>query len=493
MGVVSHPKVINPFGRLRLGTTRATKTQIERPVYLPPDLRQYSVAVLGQPGSGKTTFLVAFALEHILRGEAIFLPDPHGDGVVRLVEHLTALGFFNHPEAAQRVVYIDASEAFPFDFLSLHPDPVAAASAFYEASLCVFPEMEQAPSYAEMMLSAAITLKANNLPITATLRLLRDQSFRDECLKRVDNEAVLEHFRIFNELGRDRLSEMGSTRRRAFALTVNPLLAQSLGQTTSVIQPRRFMDQGISLLLNLGNIEDDTTRRFIGALVMKAFEQAAKSRTDMPRLLRRLRPYTVLADEWNSYLARDNTIGIVIEECRKFELRIYLIGQTLAQVESDRLRAALGTCRTKICFNLDRDTAVAMARQIEPVDVYAVKETRSIPYQFDNSQYWRDENVYMDVAEQFEERSQLLQNLPDRWAYVKLPNQKPILFKTPNLPDPRPDPARLQQVLETFRARYQVSPAEAASLDEGPSEEPPAPRETDDGDDDAVFRWEAPE
>lgn len=481
-----------PFARILLGMARTAVNGLRWPLYIEPWLRQFSIAILGAPGTGKSSLLEWLFLEHFLRGEGVALLDPHGDTAVNLIKRLTALGVFRSSGGWQRLVYINAGEAFPFDILASQSDPYTAAALFVEAILRVYPSLEEAAAFYEMMISSAVVLKASGLPITELLRLLRDKPFRDRCLANVDNEAVLEHFAIFDKQGRDQLTEMGSTRRRAFGLTINPLLRDSLGQNHTVIDPRRFMDEGISLIVNLGPIKDDTTRRLIGALIMVLFEQAAKSREGMPLLVRRLRAYTLIVDEWTSFTRQDKTISTIIEQCRKYHLRLYLVGQSLAQAESERLSAALGSCRVKICFGLDRDTAAIMARHIATIDPYLVKDVHHRPYVFDETLDWEHDNLYMPIPEQFEQWTQLLQNLPERWAYAKLPNRAPVLFRTIDLPEATPDPQELQLVFDTFRARYQVSTEASSPFPAPPTELPDA---SDGGsiDGDDVFTWEVPE
>ncbi|GAC1445024.1 MAG: hypothetical protein NVSMB52_05120 [Chloroflexota bacterium] len=58
------------------------------------------------------------------------------------------------------------------------------------------------------------------------------------------------------------------------------------------------MDEGKSLILNLGNIQDAETRRRMGALLLVQIEQAALSRTDLAPEKRR--PWTVLVDEMST-------------------------------------------------------------------------------------------------------------------------------------------------------------------------------------------------
>jgi len=102
-------------------------------------------------------------------------------------------------------------------------------------------------------------------------------------------------------------------------------------------------------------------------------EQAALSRTDLTPAQRR-RPYTVLVDEWPSFAAQDDTIGTILSQTRKFNLRLYLAAQSTCQITSERLNGALENCRLNVVFGLGRDSAVHQSRHIGWVDPMVLKE-----------------------------------------------------------------------------------------------------------------------
>jgi len=137
---------------------------------------------------------------------------------------------------------------------------------------------------------------------------------------------------------------------------------------------------------------------------------------------------------------------------RKFNLRLYLAAQSLAQVDSSRLVGALENCRLLISFGLGRDSAETQARHIGGVDPHLVKEAA-----FTETQH----NTFMNVPEQFESWTSELQELKPRQAYVKVEGRPAIKMRTTRIRDPRVNAEILGEVLSNYRNRYQRSQDEA--------------------------------
>lgn len=192
--------------------------------------------------------------------------------------------------------------------------------------------------------------------------------------------------------------------------------ARSLGRH---LCPLVESDNGQSVIINLGNIADAETRRLIGAMVLVQLEQAALSRTDISPADRR--PFTVLVDERPSFAAQDDTIGTILSQTRKFNLRLYLAAQSTSQITSERLNGALENCRLNIVFGLGRDSAVQQSRHSAAVDPMLLKEAPLTEIQH---------GQYMPVPEQFESWTQDLMTLPQQVAYVKLHTENAVKVRT---------------------------------------------------------------
>ena len=419
---------------------------------LKPKDQMHHATIWGRTGSGKSKLLESIFLQHLKKGHGVGLIEPHHDLSFDCLTRLISQGFFRHEAAYDRLVYVDWGNGcyVPFNVLAGRADPHTKALNALEAMLRVWPELSEAPMFQQLFLSSLIVLIANELPITHLYRLLTDAPFRDASLQKVSDPVVLQAFESYDKLGRDQVQAAGSTLRRAFLLSFSPLARYTLGQSENWLDFRTWMDEGRSFIINLGNINDHETRKLIGAMLMVQIEQAALSRTDMPAAART--PCTLLVDEWPACAPRDHTIGTILSQTRKFNLRLYLAAQSLSQVSSQRLAGALENCRLAVVFGLGRDSAELQAKHIGQADPFAIKEEALTATQH---------NQYLTIPEQFESWCQELQNLSPRTAYVKLHDKPAARIRTLRLPNVRVAQEELEEVLATFRSRYQRTPKEA--------------------------------
>ncbi len=431
---------------------------------LTPDQQKHHGFLIGITGSGKSKLLQSLFTQHLAKGHGVGLIDPHHDLARDIIAQLVQEGFFKDPRAYQRLVYIDWGSGYvtPANLLrptdtSYAPDeiddaPHTLAKQMLDVAYRVYPELaEGAAQFTETYLAGVLTLISNQLPLTYLYKLLNDADFRSACMAAVKDPLILDTLHNFDTLlPRDQDSKAGSAMRRAFDLTFHPILRLSLGQPDSVLQHRKWMDEGVCVIHDLGKVRDVLTRRLLGALLMVDIEQAAMSRASQPFLKRR--PFTLLCDEWASFAAQGATIGHILSETRKWGMRIYLSGQSTSQIPNERLAGALENCKIQIAFSLGRESAVKQSLQIAPVDVSLIKEAGLTETQ--HAQYF-------SVIEQFESWCQQLQNLPPRHAYVKLHDEHPIKIKTRDVPQDEADPQEVAQVLATYRSLYQRSAPDA--------------------------------
>lgn len=414
--------------------------------------QQYHAAIFGRSGSGKSKLLQSVFLQQLKQGQGVGLLEPHHDLSFDCLTSLVGQGFFNDPRAFDKLVYLDwgNGDYVPFNVLAGRGDPHTIALNALDAMLRVWPELSEAPMFQTLFLSATMTLVANGLPITFLYQLLTEKPFRDDCLRRVDDPLVHQCFDNYDRLGRDQPQAAGSTLRRSYLLSFSPLARYTLGQPENVLDFRALMDQGQAFIINLGNIQDSETRKLLGAMLMVQIEQAALSRSDL--LPSQRTPCTLLVDEWPSFAAQEQTIAHILSQTRKFNLRLYLAAQSLAQVDSSRLVGALENCKLQIAFGLGRDSAETQARHIGDADPNLIKEA-----QFTETQH----NTFMAVNEQFESWTSELQNLKPRSAYVKLEGRPAIKMRTSRISEPRVNQRELVRVLTAYRRRYQRTQEEA--------------------------------
>ena len=195
-----------------------------------------------------------------LRQAGSWHPQPHHDLSFDCVTSLFARGFYKDPEAYRRVVYIDWANGsyVPFNILKSKAEPHSIAANVLDAFHRVWPALGQgaAPAFDNVVKRGIRVLLANDLPLTQLERLVIDHAWRRGLLGNVTDEGVLNYWlNFFDQMkSTDQLAEVTSTLRRLSLLMDNPLLKYTLGQPDNALDFRALMDQGRSVIINLGNV-----------------------------------------------------------------------------------------------------------------------------------------------------------------------------------------------------------------------------------------------
>jgi hypothetical protein len=97
-------------------------------------------------------------------------------------------------------------------------------------------------------------------------RLLTNTDFREQCLEQVNEPQVVEFFHDrYDRWGKEAPLMRESTLNKIGAFSLNPRLKLMLGQQANHLDFRAIMDEGKTLLLDLGR-SDGETNRLIGSL-----------------------------------------------------------------------------------------------------------------------------------------------------------------------------------------------------------------------------------
>jgi len=283
----------------------------------------------------------------------------------------------------------------------------------------------------------------NQLPLTVLPRLLSDQPYRDQLLTHVSDPQIVAFFHTRFDKWKGSSVLLESTLRRIFLLTFSPTLRYTLGQRHNVLQFRRLMDERVSVLFNLGGL-DEATQRFLGCLLTVGYEVAALSRADMPEEQRS--QYHLILDEFSMFSAQSEaSFERILSLTRKYGLYLTLAHQTWSQA-SERLRGALQNT-LGLSFKLGRSDAEWAAKRFGTYDPYRIKHEVTDP-----QHAGRSHPVYFSAQETFAQWTQELEHLAPREAYVKVGTQttKIQTLSVPPLTATRDD---LQRITDRYAAR----------------------------------------
>jgi hypothetical protein len=419
-----------------------------------PQVRKFHSYVVGLTGRGKSKFLQNCIVQDITAGRGCAVIDPHGDLAKDVLRSLVSMDFFSKESSFHSLLYIAPRRRdyiVPFNVLS-RPDPDTETYEVAQRVISAFMRtwsrtLLEPPRFQQIMRSSLATLIETGETLCSLYRLLTDDDFRLEQLNQIRDPKVSMDcqaffYNEFEKWGRERTTMMGSTTNKVSALTDNPSIFYMLGQKENHLNIRRIMDEGIILLVDLGDCDDETKRLF-GTLIVTGFEQAALSRARAPMETRK--PYYLYIDEFQDFACHPGaaeTFSQMLSQVRKFGLHMILANQSIAQLD-ERLQTALGNAQTIVAFRISRSDAEAMARVLGEVNTKAVKHKSSSYHP-----------LYSPLSEQWEEFVQFLTRQPVRQAVVKTADDRLAVVWPEIVKDGNCTSEQLEQVIVNSLKRY---------------------------------------
>jgi len=447
--------------RLTIGTVG--RGPFARPFTLSLEDVRAHAHVIGKSGSGKSYWLTSWVRSLMRSGHGVIFLDPHGDTARLILTHLVADGFFDQPNAFEKLLYLDIPKAarqgryLPLNWLAQPRfGPHALASNVKEAFHRAYPELASGAAMFDTLVQDGVkVLIANGLPLTRLYKLLTDKGFRDQFLvKESDPDIVAFWHDQYDRLRpNEQTDAAGAALRRAHLLTFNPVLKHSLGASDLLLSFRDLLDRGTSVFVSLAT-EDDETRRLLGCLLTVFAEQGALSRADLPPGSRLGSSFLVI-DEFSSFSANSaEALGTMLSQTRKFGLFTTLAHQNWTQA-SERLRGALENVGIEVTFATGRMDAERSAKIVGRVDPDYVKRRENVYFARHGEPTVIDERLHeQSLVNQWEVWTQQLTDLPRGHAYVKTGNRHAVKIRSPHLPEPKIDPERLAAIEEHYLKTY---------------------------------------
>lgn len=430
--------------------------------------------ILGVSGSGKSYLLVWIVLHLLKQNISFSLIDPHADTARLLLAHLIGAGFFKDPRFAERLLYVDFSSrtdhnrAIPFNILKQPYPAHTTAQNVLEAIQRAFPATVTTTNIDNVILTGTMILISANLPFTELPRLILDKSFREALLTRTMGLNPLS-VQFFKQKLEDKsfvgAAFIDSALKRSFLLTFAPAISNCLGMRENRLNFKAFIDQGTSVIYNLGGL-DEASKRFIGCLLMTGMEQAFLSRAGLTPAQRT--PHHLLVDEAPLFMSQSEvSFTNMLESIRKQAGTLYLSGQTISQL-NPRVTGSLQNAMSILLRLGTDDSGWAASRYFlpppEPKPESLKEIFRDMASDFFGLERAPEEslpNAFANTGSRDEAR-RLYESL-ERQAIAYVRNT-PVLVKIPTLPPPRVTPAELKSIEDTYAALL-LEPVSSSSID----------------------------
>ena len=342
----------------------------KKPIRLDLYDRQRHMYVVGQTGTGKSTFLENLALQDMLNGNGFAFVDPHGDVVEKLLAMVPK-------ERTEDVIYFSPAEMeYPmglnlFEFNSPEQKDFLIQEALNMLYKLYDPLHQgiMGPRYEHLFRNAALTIMAD--PAGGTFvdipKLFRDPQFVKQKLQHVKDQNVIEFWQKempasqrsneFGEVVSWFVSKFG-------AFLSNEMMRNIIGQTKSAFDLRDIMDNKKILLVNLSKGRTgELNSKLLGMVFVMKFQAAAMSRSNIPEDDRV--DFSLYVDEFQNFST--DSFATIMSEARKYHLNLIVANQFTTQLTPEIRDAVFGNMGTIVSFRIGQNDVESLGRYFQPI------------------------------------------------------------------------------------------------------------------------------
>ncbi len=355
---------------LLLGTNNYRGQQTD--VRLAPLDRARHLYLVGQTGTGKTSFMKTLIDQDIRAGNGVCFIDPHGNDILDVLASVP-------PERYEDVIYFDPAHLDrPFGLNLLEYDPrfpeqktfiVNELLAIFKRLYGDVPE-SMGPAFEQYFRNSTMLVMedpASGSTMLDIARVLSNAEFRNRKLARSNNPVVNQ---FWTEIatraeGEASLANIVPYITNKFDdFTANDFMRPIVGQQESSFNFREIMDNKKILLVNLSKGRlGERNANLLGLITVGKLFMAALSRADSPG--KDFPPFYLYIDEFQN-ITTDSIPGI-LSEARKYKLSLTIAHQFLKQIDEKIRDAVFGNVGSMAVFRVGEEDGEFFAKQFAPV------------------------------------------------------------------------------------------------------------------------------
>ncbi|MEK7511013.1 MAG: DUF87 domain-containing protein [Patescibacteria group bacterium] len=363
------PLDLPPSGIL-LGTNTFRGSIAE--VRLSPEDRMRHLYVIGQTGTGKTSFMKTLIEQDIKAGNGVCFIDPHGNDILDILASVP-------PERYEDVIYFDPAyldRPFGLNLLEYDPAHPEQKTFIVNEMLAIFRRLygdvpeSMGPAFEQYFRNATLLVMEDPESGSTLMdigRVLSNKAFRDQKLAKSMNPIVNQ---FWTEIATQAEGEASLANIVPYItnkfddFTANDFMRPIIGQQESSFKFREVIDSKKILLVNLSKGRlGERNANLLGLILVGKLFMAALSRADNPR--GEFAPFYLYIDEFQN-ITTDSIPGI-LSEARKYKLSLTIAHQFLAQVDEKIRSAVFGNVGSMTVFRVGEEDGEFFAKQFAPV------------------------------------------------------------------------------------------------------------------------------
>lgn len=332
--------------------------------------RQRHMYVVGQTGTGKSTFLENLALQDMLNGDGFAFIDPHGDTAENLLAMVPK-------ERTEDVIYFcPADMDYPlglnmFEFTNPDQKDFIIQETINMLYKLYDPNRTGmiGARYEHIFRNCALTVMAdpNGGTFVDIPKLFSDPAFLEERLQYVTDQNVIDFWR--KEIpASQRSNDFGEVKSwfvsKFGAFLSNEMMRNIIGQSKSSFNLRDIMDNKKILIVNLSKGKTgDLNSKLLGMIFVMKFQAAAMSRVDTPEKERQ--DFCLYVDEFQNFST--DSFATIMSEARKFHLNLIVANQFVTQLTEEIRDAVFGNVGTVVSFRIGQNDMEALSKYFQPL------------------------------------------------------------------------------------------------------------------------------
>jgi hypothetical protein len=356
----------------RAGTVLAVSNYpgASRPLAIGRIDRTRHLHVLGPVGTGKSTFLGNISLQDISSGAGVVVIDPKNDLVTELLARIPA------DRRDDVIVLNPAATDRPIGFNvlgGLHSETERELAVDHVVHIMSSIWRDSwGPRTGDVLRNALLTLTHSTAPdgsvytLVEVPDLLANPTFRRHVTgQRGVPDTVRPFWYAYEQMSdNERANVIGPSLNKLRALTTRSSLRLMLGQSTGFDMVDVFQRRRILLVPLSKGLVGTETANLLGAFLVALLYRAALSRVAIPAEHRS--PVYIHIDEFQDVLRLPVDIPDMLAQVRGLNVGLTLAHQFLDQLPA-LVKAALGTVRSSVVFQLDYDDARTMEKRFAPL------------------------------------------------------------------------------------------------------------------------------
>lgn len=346
---------------------RGTKTEIR----IGDDDRRRHMYIVGQTGTGKSTFIEEMAKQDAKNKKGMCIIDPHGDLIDHVMESIPK-------ERAEDVIYFDPSdmerpfglnmmeydEKYPEQKTFVINEMISIFDKLYDLKQTGGPMFEQ---YMRNAMLLVMDSPETGSTLMEVPRVFRDPDFRKDKLNRCKDMTVVDFWekeaeKAGGDASMENIAPYITSKLTTFIS--NDMMRPIIAQQHSTINFRQVMDEGKILLVNLskGKI-GEINSHLLGMVIVGKLLMSALSRVDIPESERK--DFYLYIDEFQNFTT--DSISQILAEARKYKLSLTIAHQFIGQLSEDISKAVFGNVGSISSFRVGSEDAEFLEKQFAPV------------------------------------------------------------------------------------------------------------------------------